>query len=86
MKTLKQIWNKFFGKKEEPSILEFMSKVAELAKELNEPYYNVKISLRSEGCSDKGYLFESYINGMGHIYGREMNECIDKIKEEIRNK
>ena len=86
MKTLKQIWNKFFGKKEEPSILEFMSKVAELAKELNESYYNVKLILRSEGFDDKGYFFESYINGVGHIYGRDMNECIDKIKKEIHNK
>lgn len=80
MKTFKQIWDKLIGKKEEPSILEFMSKVEEIAKGYKENYYKTEIELSSDGCSDKGYRFKAYINAAGWSEGKTMEECLSKYK------
>ena len=76
MKTLKQIWNKLFGKREEPSILEFIGRVEKIAKEHKETYYKAVIELNSSGCQWKGYIFKAYINGLGWKEGKTMEECL----------
>ena len=80
MKTLKQIWNKLFGKKEKevptPNIREFLDRVSVIAKRHNEAYYKVEIELGSAGCADKGYTFKAYINARGWVVGKTMEECL----------
>ena len=86
MKVLKKIWDSLFEKKEkEPSILEFMEKVSEIAKEINEPYYNVEIIMQSRGCSTEGYIFRAYIHTLGREGGKTMEECLWRMRARLRS-
>lgn len=64
------------------TIAEFSDIIGELAKSVNETFYNVNVELQTSSI-DSTMKYTAYINGFAHVSSGTISDCIERMKKQI---
>lgn len=57
----------------------FLEQIQKIAQEKGEDYCSVEVKLYYDGK----IVYQSYINGAGHVEGETVRECVKKTREKV---